>query len=587
MYLRHTVIRKNGKAHTYWRLVRSVRIGKSVRQEIVAQLGELDAQGRIRAQALAKRLGAHEELPGLFDWPLEKEVAQIRLNAVALERVRRFGDVWLGTKLWRMAKLDEFFEKHLPPWQEDIPWWTTAQILTLARLCEPSSELHIAEDWIRKTALADLLEIDETKVNKDRLYRGLDKVLALKLLLEAHLKEQWQGRFEVKYDLLLYDITSTYFEGQAKRNKQAKRGHSRDHRGDYKQVCIGLIVTRSGMPLGFEVFDGNIHDSETVKKIIESIEARYGKADRVWVMDRGMVSQDIFQWMRQGGRRYVLALMKSALKPYEALLKDTDGWKTLREGIVVRWAPPNPDTGEKFLLCRSADRQQKDQAIEALFAQRIEEGLESLKRRRDQAAKDIDLGKVQRQIGRLLQRNQRAAALFDIRCQADPHHPSKVQVHWTRNESEQVWRALTHGVYILAVYGCDASEADLWTMYIQLTQVEDAFRTHKSQLDMRPIYHQKEDRVQAHILICFLAYCLWKMLEQWQRQAGLGNSPRTILEELGHIQSGDIVLPTTTGERIRLRSIVRPEKPQKILLERLGLVLPKRMRIPPAIEQQL
>ena len=237
-------------------MVESVRVGKKVFQRIVAQLGDLDARGRLRANDLARRLDGHSEQPGLFDPPIEKEVAQIRLNGVKLERIRRFGDVWLACKLWRMAKLDEFFDAHLSLGGEDIPWATMAKILTAARFCEPSSELHIAEDWIRKTALADILGVNEEKINDDRLYRGLDKVLPLKAALESHVKKQWEGLFDIKYDLLLYDITSTYFEGKMADNPQAQRGHSRDHRPDCKQVCIGLVVTRDGMPLGYEVFAG-------------------------------------------------------------------------------------------------------------------------------------------------------------------------------------------------------------------------------------------------------------------------------------------------------------------------------------------
>jgi len=314
MYLRHTVRRKDGKTHKYWQLVRSVRIGKKVRQEIVAQLGELDAKGRLRASEFAGRLGGHADQPGLYDPPLAKEVVQVRLNGVKLERVRRFGDVWLGCKLWRMAKLDEFFEAHLPRGEENIPWAMMAKILTVARLCEPSSELHIAEDWLRKTALGDILGVDEEKINEDRLYRGLDKALPLKPVLETHIKKQWEGLFEIKYDLLLYDITSTYFEGKMEGNPQARRGHSRDHRPDCKQVCIGLVVTHDGMPLGYEIFPGNLHDSKTVKTTVSAIESRYGKADRVWVMDRGMVSDEILAWMREGGRRYLVGLPKSELK---------------------------------------------------------------------------------------------------------------------------------------------------------------------------------------------------------------------------------------------------------------------------------
>ena len=267
MYLRHDILRKNGKAYSYWRLVKSVRVGKKVRQQTVADLGPLNRAGQEQARALARKLGGDQEQPGLFDPPIDKEVAEIRLNGVRLERVRRFGDVWLAMKLWRMAGLDTFFEKCLPVGREDIPWSTMAEILTVARLCEPSSELHIAEDWIRKTSLANMLLIDESVINEDRLYRGLDEMLPFKEALEKHLKDKWEGLFEVSYDLLLYDVTSTYFEGQAAGNPQAQRGYSRDHRGDCKQVCVGLVVTKGGFPLGYEQFPGNLHDSETVKQI--------------------------------------------------------------------------------------------------------------------------------------------------------------------------------------------------------------------------------------------------------------------------------------------------------------------------------
>lgn len=589
MYLRHTVRRKDGKTHKYWQLVRSVRIGKKVRQEIVAQLGELDAQGRLRASEFARRLGGHAEQPGLYDPPLEKEVVQVRLNGVKLGRVRRFGAIWLGCKLWRMAKLDEFFGTHLPRGGEDISWSMMVKILTVARLCEPSSELHIAEDWLRKTALADILGIDEEKINEDRLYRGLDKALPLKPALEAHVKKQWEGLFELKYDLLLYDITSTYFEGKMEGNPQARRGHSRDHRPDCKQVCIGLVVTRDGMPLGYEIFPGNLHDSKTVKTTVEAIEARYGKADRVWVMDRGMVSDEILTWMREGGRRYLVGLPKSELKKHAAELVDDKGWKDVRGGVAVRYAQAVPGDestgGDLLLLCRSDERREKESAMQELFSKRIEEALAKLQRRCQEAARPLSLEKIQRQVGRLLQRNQRAARTFIIRCEAAADHPSGVRIKWGRDEAEQTFKERSHGCYALRTNVRDWTEEEVWKTYIQLTQVENAFRAHKSELEIRPIWHHREDRAQAHIFICFLAYVLWKLLEKWQSRAGLGDSPRTVMEELGHIYSGDVVLPTTTGERIKLRSIVTPEKAQKFILQRLGVDLPRRMRIPDLVSK--
>lgn len=590
MYLRHSVRRKDGKSHTYWRLVRSVRVGKKVRQETVAQLGELDEKGRLKAHDLARQLGGHSEQPGLFDPPMEKEVVQVRLNGVKLERVRQFGDVWLACKLWRMAKLDEFFETHLPPGEEDVPWSTMAKILTVARFCEPSSKLHIAEDWLRKTALADILGVDEAKINDDRLYRGLDKVLPWKTALEAHLKGLWEGLFEIKYDLLLYDITSTYFEGKMERNPQARRGHSRDHRSDCKQLCIGLVVTRDGTPLGYEVFPGNLHDSKTVKTIVEMIESRYGKADRVWVMDRGMVSEETLTWMNAGGRRYLVGLPKSELKNHAAAIADPEGWEVIRDGVAVRYAQAVAKTqgaekSDLLLLCRSDDRREKEAAMLDLFSTRIEEALTRLQRRCKKSIRPLSLEKINKQVGRLLQRNQRASKTFLIRCEASPDQPSGVRVEWTRDEAERKFKEQSHGCYALRTNVHDWTQAEVWKTYIQLTHVENAFRAHKSELEIRPVRHQREDRAQAHIFVCFLAYILWKLMEQWQSRAGLGNSPRTIVEELGQIKCGDILLPTTTGERIRLRSIVSPENAQKIILQRLGIELPRRMRIPDLVAQ--
>jgi hypothetical protein len=283
--------------------------------------------------------------------------------------------------------------------------------------------------------------------------------------------------------------------------------------------------------------------------------------------------------MHEGGRRYVVGLPKSELKKHAAELADPAGWKVVREGLAVRYAASGVE-GDSLLLCRSDDRREKEAAMEELFSKRIEEALVKLQRRCQRASGPLSLEKIQRQIGRLLQRNQRAARTFVIRCEAAADRPSGVCVDWSRDAEEQAFKGQSHGCYALRTNVQGWKEEDMWKTYIQLTDVEGAFRAHKSELEMRPICHQREDRTQAHIFVCFLAYVLWKLLEQWQSRAGLGNSPRTILDELGHIQSGDVVLPTITGERIRLRSVVSPEKAQKIILQRLGIDLPKRMRIP-------
>src|SRR6516225_1266053 len=324
MYLRHSTVRKNGKTHTYWRLVRSVRTGTKVRQETVAQLGELDAEGRVRAQALAASIAGVERQPGLFEEEIPAGPMRVVLRELRLERGRRFGDVWLAWRLWQAVGFDRLLEGLLPQGREEVPWATMAAVLVIARLCEPSSELHIAEDWFRRTALGDLLGVAEEKVNEDRLYRALDRVLPQKILLEFHLKQRLGALFGLTYDLLLYDITSTYFEGEVAANPQAQRGHSRDHRRDCKQVLIGLVVTRDGYPLGYEVFAGNRHDSTTLQQIVERMEVLYGGQGRLWVLDRGMVSEANLTWLKERGSRYIVGTPRSRLKQFARAVRQGD-----------------------------------------------------------------------------------------------------------------------------------------------------------------------------------------------------------------------------------------------------------------------
>jgi len=293
VYLRHTTIRKGRKRHTYWELVRSVRTGTKVRQQTVAYLGELDEAERIQARALARRITGKEWGRDLFEPDEPLETVRVKFKQLRLERGRRFGDVWLGHLLWQATGLDELLGQLIPEGLEDVPWAKMAAVQVIARLCEPSSDLHIAEDWYRRTALDDLLGVPEEKVNEQRVYRALDQMLPHKTDMEKHLKERLGSLFSLSYDLMLYDVTSTYFEGECMGNPMAKRGHSRDQRSDCKQVCIALVVSREGVPVGYEVFDGNRVDVTTVEEIVEAMEAKYGKSGRVWVMDRGMTSEDI------------------------------------------------------------------------------------------------------------------------------------------------------------------------------------------------------------------------------------------------------------------------------------------------------
>jgi transposase len=454
-----------------------------------------------------------------------------------------------------------------------------AAVLVAARLCEPSSELHIAEDWYRRTALSDLLQLNEALVNKDRLYRALDQLLPHKDALEAHLSRRVGELFAVDNDVLLYDVTSTYFEGQAEGNALARRGYSRDHRPDCKQVCIALVVTFDGFPLGYEVFPGNRHDATTVRQIVQTMEARHGTVGKVWIMDRGMASAENLAWLRQSGRRYILGTPKSELRKWAPALADKTHWRELREGIEVKLCAAPEGDAETFILCRSKERLEKEKAMHERFSARIAQALTQLQARIARSKKRLNRDVINRQIGRLLQRNQRAAARFAIELkEADTAAGCALEV--SIQDSFEQWAALSEGTYLLRSNIADWSDEKLWKAYIQLTQAEAAFRIQKDQLSIRPIWHQREDRVQAHILVCFLAFVLWKTLELWQQRAGLGNSPRTLLEELARIQAHDVILPTHTHGDIRLRCITQPDAAQAALLDRLGIVLPKRIRLP-------
>ncbi len=577
MYLRHTIRRKDGKVHRYWCLVRSVRVGRRVIQQTVAQLGELDEQGRVEARALARRLIGTPEQAGLFEDGIGQLTVPVRLKGIRIERSRQFGDVYLALALWRGTGLEDLCGRLLPIGKERVAWAKMAAVLVTARLCQPSSELHIAEDWYRRTALADLLQLGDEEVNKDRLYRALDHLLMHKQALEAHLSQRCGELFAVQNEVLLYDVTSTYFEGQAEANPQARRGYSRDHRPDCKQVCIALVVTFDGFPLGYEVFAGNVHDSRTLQTIVATMEARHGVLGRVWITDRGMASADNLAWLRRTGRRYIIGAPKSELKKFAAELGRPDGWRTVHEGVEVKLTR-HPETEETVILCRSADRRSKEQAMHDKFSRRIEEALGRLAARIARSKKRLDPATVNRQIGRILQQNQRAAARFAITLEPESC-PAGFRLGVACNTSFDDWAALSEGAYLLRSNIGDWSDQQLWKAYIQLTQAEAAFRIQKDQLNVRPIWHQREDRVQAHILVCFLAFVLWKSLEMWQQRAGLGNSPRTILEELARIQSHDVVLPTTTHGQVRLRCVTQPDTDQAALLDRLGIVLPKRMRL--------
>jgi transposase len=554
-------------------------------QETVAQLGELDSEGRARAEALAQSMGGcGDELKqcDLFDGSKASEPVAVQLDGVRLERSRSFGAVWLGWILWRALKLDDVLGELFGLGRETVSWSEVIAILVIGRVVEPSSELHVAERWYRTTALEDLLGVAVEDIYDERLYRALDRLLPHKEALEKHLVKRLGELFELDYDLLLYDVTSTYFEGVADPSI-AKRGYSRDHRPDCVQVNIALVVSREGMPLGYEIFSGNTTDVSTVQQIVEGIENRFGKVNRVWVMDRGMVSAENIAWLNSTGRRYVIGTARSELGRFTKQLAERTAWRQIREDIEVKVCV-GPDGSETFLLCRSLSRGEKEKAMHERFSKRIEEGLQSLGRRIEKSRSALDRGALERQIGRLLERNSRASARYSITLTQDRTTPAGVKLNWSIRQEWEDWAKLSEGTYILRSNIQHWTDEELWKTYIQLSEAEAAFRIQKSDLCIRPIWHHKQDRIKAHILICFLAYVLWKTLQQWQSRAGLGDSPRTILTELSRIHSADIVLPLADGSNreIRLRCVVRPDPEQLWLLQRLGLTVPERLRPPGA-----
>jgi transposase len=505
---------------------------------------------------------------------------QVDVRGVRVERTRDFGEVYLGLALWRRLKLDELLRTLLPAGREAVEWARVAALLTIARFCAQRSELGIAEHWYETTALDDLLGVAPERVNDDRLYRGLDELGEHKDALCAHLMERYRQWFGVRFEFLLYDVTSTFFEGQAQSNEQAQRGYSRDQRSDCKQVCIGLVCTPEGLPLSFEIFSGNRADVTTVEEIVTQMETKYGLAERIWVMDRGMVSEANIAFLRERKARYLVGTPKSWLRHHEAALLEQSDWKEVQDGLEVRLvAHPDGEAGEKYVLCRSSARADKERAM----LQRQSDGLTAALvridvwlRRRPQA----ELEAVGRRIGRALGKYPAAAAIVNARVQTDDQGRAQgLEITSDLAAGQKAYRQ--KGAYLLRTNCEETDPAQLWRWYIQLVQAEAAFRTAKSDLGLRPVFHQKEERVQAHILVCFLALALWRTLEQWMHAKGMGTCARQLIKQISGIKSMDVLLPVKRGElvcELRLRIVGTPEPATAQLLAHLGLRLPKGSR---------
>jgi transposase len=576
MFIRPCYRKKNGRRHAYWALVESYRTDRGPRQRTVAYLGQLDEAGRLGVKRAAKgnKTSGDEQLQLWEGDAPAPEWVEVNTAAVRVENQRAFGGPWLAGQILRKLQLGDFLQRTIPEGKEEVSWSLMAQVLVICRLCNPSSELHIAEHYYRSTAMSELLGVPAERVHDERLYRALDKLLPHKEALEMHLKSRLGELFELKYDLLLYDVTSTYFEGEAKANPKARRGYSRDKRPDCKQVCIGLVVSKCGMPIGYEVFVGNRTDVTTLREIVETMERRYSKADRIWIGDRGMMSKKNVEFLKSGDRRYIIGAPKASLKQFERELLAED-WREIREGLEVKLCPSPGGDQEVYILCRSQDRREKEAAMHRRFEKRIEKELQKIQASCEKRKWNKEV--IDRRVGRVLGKNSRAAGLFEVEVTQRPN--GRATIAWQKKEAWREWATLSEGCYLLRSNVTNWSSEDLWKAYIQLTEAEAAFRIQKSDLRIRPIWHQREDRVLAHILVCFLAYVLWKTLSQMVRAAGLGDEPRRVLDELSKIQMVDVVLPTRTGIEIRRRCVAQPTEHQAILLHKLGLHLPRQKRI--------
>jgi transposase len=597
MFLRRYIRTKNGKAHTYYALVECVRTETGPRQHVVAYLGELNYDQERRWQRTVvfhNRQGEDQQLrlfpdAGTPVLPDDPDVVRIRLNSVGWTNPRRFGDVWLGLWLWKLLHLDEIVDRHVPQGKEMIRPADIVAIEVINRLCAPCSEFALAEHWYASTGLEDLLGVPDSAVTKDRLYRTLDRLLTAQEAIEDDLKNQLGTLFQLDYDLLLYDLTSTYFEGLAEENDLARRGYSRDYRSDCKQVVLALIVTRDGFPLAHLTLAGNTQDLQTVEAVVTTVEGRFGKSQRVWVMDRGMISKEALKFLGRSGRRYLLATRRGELAAFAKHLR-AGGWQRLKE---------NPDVEVKllkrrrvhYLLARSRPRRQKERAIRRRQRRGLARALEKLKKRIDTGRlKDRD--KILESVGRLKGRFPKACPFLTITVTKT--RPAKLDWHGDR---EKFRAALAgDGAYLLRSNQEGWSATEFWETYIQLTVVERAFRVLKSELLLRPVWHHSSGRTRAHVMICVLAYALWKTLDHLAKRAGLTTqipkpdphrtkaapkprpmTPEVILRELGQIAIGDIELETTDGQRLALRRIARPMGEQKRILEALRLEIPERL----------
>lgn len=593
MFLRPHSRKKDGKDHTYWSLVETVRTPDGPRQKTLCYLGELNSSTQARWLTTVEVFNDQGEARQLKLFPShvapaedDPQVARVLLNKVRLERTRQFGSCFLGLELWKRLELDRFFEQTVDHEAADVPWSRVAALLAINRLCAPGSELAIEQRWYPSTALDDLLEIEEGKINDTRLYRCLDRILPHKTKLERHLKERYGALFGAEFDVLLYDLTSTYVEGAAEKNPMVRRGYSRDHRPDCEQLVIALIVNNEGFPFSYETFDGNRTDVSTMETILRMVERKYGKARRIWVFDRGIVSEENLAAIRKRDGQYLTGTPRSQMKRFEAELLQDD-WTRVRPEVEVKKVAI-PEGEETYILCRTSGRKEKEKAIRSRFSNSMETALKGLEKA-IVTGRLKDRNKMERRLGKIQARHPQVNDLYDLALRDTAEG---LRLFWQIKEDRRNWRESREGAYLLRTNLKADTAEELWSKYMQLTEAEASFRALKSELSVRPLFHQLEPRVKAHVLVAFLGYALWVTLKHLLKRrpamvpkpsaSGVDHaqpmSPMRAIALLSTLQSADIVLPATDGREIRLRRITEPTAEQKSLLQQLGISLPEHLQ---------
>jgi hypothetical protein len=576
MYLRATCRKKDGKEHYYWSVVESYRARNGrVGQRHVLYLGEINDTQRaswLRTIEVLEEKKTKPRQVALFPdnrklpESLPCDAIQVRLSQLQLSRPRQWGACWLVFDLWDRLELDRFWSPLLPESREGTRWLNVLKMLAAYRLIDPGSEWRLHREWFRNSAAGDLLHEDQSIAKDDTLYRCLDKVLPHKKQFFGYLNQRWRDLFQVDFEILLYDLTSTYFECDPPERGKRQFGYSRDKRSDCVQVVIALIVTPEGFPLAYEVLNGNTSDKTTLPDFLKKIEAQYGKAQRIWVMDRGVPTEKILKAMRESEMpvSYLVGTPRGHLSKLEQDFLNRP-WESIRSEVEVKLLPKEK---EVYVLAKSRGRVSKERSMRQRRLKKLWKRLHELQQQK------LTRDKLLLKLGAAKTEAGNAWRLVDVVVPevGEPVMPSSFRFSINKPALRHVRQI--EGQYLLRSFQCGVKPEQLWEFYVQLTEVEQAFKDLKQDLSIRPVFHKKDDRIDAHIFVAFIAYCLHATLKHMARQSASGLTPRSILEKFKTIQMIDVTIPTVDGRIVELPRYTQPDKDLQLLLHQLKLTLP-------------